>query len=197
MKDGVKSINLKAMLASERGELGDSLITVVAIALGAILMFIFPLMSISERTDDVSQLAVQSATDQFVDNIRTTGKITLDAYEQYVETINATGNSFEIEMEIFQLDENPGVKVTQAEMTKIGENVYYNIYTSQIESKLTESGRIKLKEGDMVSVTVRNTNQTIAQLLRNFFYQVSGVDSYQIAGQKSAVVTVNGSNFDN
>jgi hypothetical protein len=32
-------------------------------------------------------------------------------------------------MQIQQLDENPGVKVTQAEMTKIGENVYYNLYT--------------------------------------------------------------------
>ena len=174
--------------------MGDSLITIIAIFLAAILMFVFPLMSLSERTDDISQLSVQTATDEFVDNIRTTGKITLDDYEKYLQTISATGNSFEIEMVVYQLDENPGVKVTQAEMTKIGENVYYNIYTSQVEEKLNENGRMKLKEGDMVSVTVKNTNQTIAQLLRNFFYQVAGDDSYQIAAKKSAVVTVNGSN---
>ncbi len=38
--------------------MGDSLITIIAIFLAAILMFVFPLMSLSERTDDISQLAV-------------------------------------------------------------------------------------------------------------------------------------------
>lgn len=174
--------------------MGDSLITIIAIFLAAILMFVFPLMSLSERTDDISQLAVATATNEFVDKIRTTGKITLDDYEKYIQTISSTGNSFEVEMQIQQLDENPGVKVTQAEMTKIGENVYYNKYTSQIEEELNKNGKMKLKEGDMVSVTVKNTNQTIAQLLRNFFYQVAGDTSYQIAASHGGVVTVNGSN---
>ena len=119
--------------------MGDSLITIIAIFLAAILMFVFPLMSLSERTDDISQLAVATATNEFVDKIRTTGKITLDDYEKYIQTISSTGNSFEVEMQIQQLDENPGVKVTQAEMTKIGENVYYNKYTSQIEEELNNS----------------------------------------------------------
>ena len=174
--------------------MGDSLITIIAIFLAAILMFVFPLMSLSERTDDISQLAVATATNEFVDKIRTTGKITLDDYEKYIQTISSTGNSFEVEMQIQQLDENPGVKVTQAEMTKIGENVYYNKYNSQIEEELNKNGKMKLKEGDMVSVTVKNTNQTIAQLLRNFFYQITGNDSYQIAAKHGGVVTVNGSN---
>lgn len=172
--------------------MGDSLITIIAIFLAAILMFVFPLMSMSERTDDVSQLAVQTATTEFVDTIRTTGKMTLDNYDKYVETITATGNSFEVDMQVQVLDENPGVKTTQAEMTKIGENLYYNLYTSQIEEKLQNNGRITLKEGDLVSVTVRNTNQTISQLLKNFFYQIVGNDTYQIAAQHAGMVTVNG-----
>ena len=96
----------------------------------AILMFVFPLMSISERTDDVSQLSVQTATTEFVDKVRTTGKLTLDDYDKYVQTITSTGNSFEVSMQAQILDENPGVKTTQAETTKIGENVYYNLYTA-------------------------------------------------------------------
>lgn len=171
--------------------MGDSLITIIAIFLAAILMFVFPLMSLSERKDDISQLAVQTATTEFVDGIKTTGKLTLDDYQKYLSTIITTGNSFETDILIQQLDENPGVKTTQAETTKIGENVYYNKYTSQIESELSSKGRIMLKEGDIVSVTVRNTNQTIAQLLRNFFYMVSGNDTYQIKAQHSGVVAVN------
>ena len=56
--------------------MSDTLVTVVAIALAAILMFVFPLMTMSDRTDDVSQLTVDTATTEFVDEIRTTGKIT-------------------------------------------------------------------------------------------------------------------------
>ena len=172
--------------------MGDSLITIIAIFLAAILMFVFPLMSMSERTDDVSQLAVQTATTEFVDTIRTSGKITLDNYDKYIQTISSTGNSFEVEMLVQVLDENPGVKTTQAEMTKIGENLYYNLYTSQIEDTLQSNGRITLKEGDLVSVSVKNTNQTISQLLKNFFYQIAGNDTYQIAAQHAGMVTVNG-----
>ena len=165
--------------------MGDSFVTIIAIFLAAILMFVFPLMSISERTDDVSQLSVQTATTEFVDNVRTTGKLTLDDYDKYVQTITSTGNSFE----------NPGVKTTQAETTKIGENVYYNLYTSQLENKLSDSStknRITFKEGDRFSVTVKNTNTTIAQIIRNFLYRIAGNDTYQIAAQHGGIVTVNG-----
>lgn len=172
--------------------MGDSLITIVAIFLAAVLMFVFPLMSMAERTDDVSSLAVQTATTEFVDKVRTTGKLTLDDYDKYIATLSSTGNSFDVEVELQSLDENPGVKTTQAEMTKIGENLYYNYYTSQVEEALSENEKISLKEGDRISVTAKNTNQTISQTLKNFFYQLSGNDTYQIAAQHAGIVTVNG-----
>lgn len=172
--------------------MGDSLITVIAIFLAAILMFVFPLMTMSERTDDISELSVQTATNDFVDKVRTTGKLTLDDFDRYVQTITATRNSFDVEMVAQILDENPGVKTTQAETTKIGENVYYNLYTSQLEEILNEKSRLTLKEGDRFSVVVKNTNTTIAQTLRNFLYKVAGNDTYQIAAQHAGIVTVNG-----
>ena len=173
--------------------MGDSFTTVIAIFLAAVLMSVFPLMSMSERADDVSQLMVQTTTTEFVDKVRSTGKLTLDDYDKYITTIASTGNSFNVNIEIQQLDENPGVKTTQAEMTKIGENLYYNIYTTQVEERLSTSGKITLKEGDRIAVTVTNTNQTIAQSLKNFFYQLVGNDTYQIAAQHAGIVTVNGS----
>ena len=173
--------------------MGDTLIVVVAIFLAAILMFVFPLMTMADRTDDISNLAVQTATSEFVDDVRTTGKMKLEDYEAYLSEITATGNTFDVEILIQQLDENPGVKTTQAETTKIGENLYYNIYTTQVEDLLYDNGRITLKEGNLVTVTAKNTNQTIAQTLRNFFYAISGNDDYNIAGQATGIVAVNGS----
>ena len=100
---------------------------------------------------------------------------------------------FDVEVLIQELDENPGKKTTQAEATKIGENLYYNKYTTQVEEELYSKGRVTLKEGDLITVTARNTNLTISQMLRNFFYTIAGNDSYTIAGQHSGAVTVNGS----
>ena len=172
--------------------MGDSFVTIIAIFLAAILMFIFPLMAMADRTDDVSTLAVQTATTDFVDKVRTTGKLTLDDYQKYVSTISSTGNAFDVEIELQKLDENPGVKTTQAQMTKIGENLYYNEYTSQVIEDLSSKGKISLKEGDRISVTTKNTNQTISQLLKNFFYQIAGNDTYNIVAQHGGIVTVNG-----
>lgn len=175
--------------------MGDTLTTVIAIGLAAILMFVFPLMTASDRADDIAELTVQTATNEFVDDVRTTGKLTYEEYENFLSTITSTGNAFDVEILIQKLDANPSIKVSSAETTKIGENVYYNLYTSQLEERLnnkTTGNKLVLKEGDRFSVTIKNTNTTIAQNLRNFFYRISGNDTYQIAAQHAGIVTVNG-----
>ena len=176
--------------------MGDTLITVVAIILAAILMFVFPLMTMSDRTDDVSQLAVETATTEFVDDVRTTGRLSMDKYSSFVDTISATGNTYDVEMEAQILDENPGKKTTQAEPNKIGENVYYTMYTSQIMDAINptngQTRTLALKEGDIFSVNVRNTNTTLSQQLKNFFYSVTGNDTYTIAAEHAGIVTANG-----
>ncbi len=176
--------------------MGDTLITVIAIVLAAVLMFVFPLMTMSDRTDDVSQLSVQTATTDFVDDVRTTGKLSLEKYNSFVQTLAATGNSYDVEMEVDVLDENPGKKTTQAESKKIGENVYYTMYTSQILDTIDPIGgtpkTLALKEGDFFSANVRNTNSTLSQQLKNFFYKVTGNDTYTIAAEHAGIVTANG-----
>ena len=176
--------------------MGDTVITVAAIVLAAILMFVFPLMTMTDRTDDVSQLAVETATTEFVDNIRTTGKLTNEKYEKFVEDISSTGNSYDVEMEIQVLDENPGKKTTQVNPNKIGENVYYTKYTSQILDELDDSPTetMTLKEGDIISVSVKNTNTTMSQQLKSFLYSVAGNDTYTVAAEHAGIVTSNGSN---
>ena len=162
--------------------MNDTVMTVIAIFLAAILMFMFPLMSTADRSDDIAQQAVQTATTEFVDDIRTTGKITQDKYDSFLQTISSTGNSFDVEMQVEILDENANKKTTQASSSKVGENYMYTEYTSQIA---------KLKEGDIVAVTVKNTNKTISQVLKNFMYRVTGNGNYNIAAQHSGIVNVN------
>ena len=173
--------------------MSDTLITIVAILLAAILMFIFPLLSMSERGDDISQLSVATATTDFVDNARSVGKITLEEYSKLISTIYATGNSYDVELEVKVLDENVGKKSAWTEGTVIGENVYYSIYTSQIVESLEKNGVYAMKEGDILSASVKNTNKTMSQTIRGVFYSIAGSDVYSIAAQHSGVCTANGS----
>lgn len=180
--------------------MSDTLITIIAILLAAVLMFIFPLLSVSERSDDISQLSVAAATTEFVDNARATGKITMDEYTKLVSTINATGNSYDIEMEVKVLDENVGKKSAWTQGTVIGENVYYSVYTAQIVEVLQDEGNVynsngvyAMKEGDIFSVSVKNTNKTLSQTIRGVFYSVAGSDVYSISAQHAGIVTANGS----
>lgn len=174
--------------------MSDTLVTVIAIFLAAILMFIFPMMSVAERSDDISQLAVQTATTEFVDNSRAIGCITLENYSKLVSTIATTGNTFDIEMELKVLDENIGKKSAWTQGDVIGENIYYSIYTSQIVEVLedSEKGVYNMKEGDIFSVSVKNTNKTMSQTIRGIFYSISGADTYSIAAQHAGVVTATG-----
>ena len=172
--------------------MNDTVITIVAIFLAAILMFIFPLMTISDRNDDVAQLTVESATTEFVDKIRTKGKISQADYDQFVETINSTGNTYDVDMEVQVKDTNVLKDPAQTVADKIGENVSYSVFTSQIEDAIAKNGAYYCKEGDIVTVKVKNTNQTIAQQLKNIFYTVTGNDSYTIAASHAGMVTTNG-----
>ena len=172
--------------------MNDTLMTVGAIFLAAVLMFIFPLMSTADRTDDVSQQVVKAKTQEFVDNIRSTGKITSDKYDSFVKAVGATGNSYNVDMQVQVLDESASKKTTTAASTKVGENYYYKEYNDQIQGALGQSGVYRLKQGDMVSVEVKNTNKPISQVLKNVMYKGTGKGNASITAQSSGIVNVNG-----
>ena len=169
--------------------MSDTLITVIAIGLAAVLMFVFPLMMMSDKVDNAAQVSVQSATTEFVENIKNTGEITKENFEAF-ETKITSPNTYDIEIEVWVLDENPGKKSVQTNSKRIGENVYYVVYTSQIENELYRTGgtgRYPLKEGDIVTVRVKNSNTTMSQELS----PLPSSDLSTISAEASGMVTVN------
>lgn len=175
-------------------ENGDILITLIAIVLAALLMFFVPLMAVSNNQEDVSQLAAQSATQEFVDKVSTKGVITQEDYDAFVQTLNSTGNTFDVKIEVQHLDENPGKKVSVTSGDLIGENLRYSDLTQVILEAMADdaNGKYRLKKGDNIIVTVNNTNTTLAQLFRNFAYKMTGKDTSQIKAIASAMVGSNG-----
>lgn len=174
--------------------MNDTLITIIAIFIAAILMFVFPLMTIADRNDDVAKQAVQQSTVEFVDQVRNVGAIKEADLEGYKSNISALGHTFKTEIEVKKMDDNVGKKTTWTTSSVVGENVYFSVYTDTIEQQVYSTGKYTLKEGDIVSVNSTNTDVTIAQSLRNVFYAISGQGTYQISGAHSGVVQNNGSN---
>lgn len=170
--------------------MGDSAMVVVAIFLAAILMFVFPLMTMADKKDDITTLTVQTATTEFTNTIRTTGKLTQEKYDNFTQTLAATGNTYNVDIKVQVLDENPAKKESSATQ-KIGDNIYYVIYTTQVLDAISK-GDLVLKEGDIISVGVEITNPTLSDTLKNFVYRVSGNNSKGYIASDAGIVTTNG-----
>ncbi len=175
--------------------MSDTLITIIAIFLAAILMFIFPLMTVSNTQDDISQVAVQSLVAEFVNNAATKGKVTQDDYNTFLSKLYATGNTYDVQLEHKIMTTNPN----KGAADQLGENLYYSVYNSTIvdgANGINNSEEYLLKKGDYISATVKNTNTTTASQIKNFLYSIVGKDTYTIASNASALV-VNTGNFSN
>ena len=179
----------------------NSASTLIALFVAAVLLFIVPLVTLTDRNDNVAQENVKLIVEEFVTEIKNTGKLTRTQYEEFQNRLAATGNIYETEIEIKYLDENPGKKTVQANYTKIGENVYYSEYTTQILKKLgikvdgeaaSSGDTIILKEGDFVYVGVKNENSTAAQNLKSSIFSFSNAGEYVISANSSGMVTANG-----
>ena len=115
--------------------MGDSATTIIAIFLAAILMFVFPLMTMADKTDDTVKLTVQTATTDFTNKVRTTGYLSQEDYDNFILTLSSTNNSYDAEIVVQKIDENPAKKAGGATV-QIGDNVYYTMYTTQVLESL-------------------------------------------------------------
>lgn len=171
--------------------MSDTLITVIAVFLAAVLMFVFPLMTITNSQDDISQVAVQSLVAEFINNAARKGKITQDDYNDFLTKLYATGNTYEVQLEHKIMTVNPN----KGETDELGENLYYSVYNSTIvegTNGVNNQEEYLLKKGDYIIATVKNTNTTMASQLKNFLYSIVGKDTYTIAGSASALVANTG-----
>lgn len=170
----------------------ETTVSIIGIMIASILMFVVPLFTIADRNDDIAQLTVQTETARFVDQIIRLGKINKNNYNEFVSSINSSGNSYDIEIEVKILDENLSKSETIANSSSIGKNVYYSIFTSQVEDKFINNENIILKEGDMISIKAKNNSKTLSQSLKSFYYTITGDELHIIAGSSSGTIAVNG-----
>lgn len=163
----------------------DSFITIIIVLISSVLLFMVPVMSVSKRIDVTATQATQSAVSEFVDKTRKTGMIKEEDYDILLQKLEATGNVYDVKVTIQYIDENPSKKTSSnvLDSIKIGENIYYVEYTTQVEEAFMKNdGIIKLESGDYIKVDVENTNRTVYQDFKKTLYNLSGGEVGAIEG---------------
>ena len=143
---------------------------ILAIFIAAIIMFGFPLVTMARKTDKSAQIILESSTDEYVDIIRKKGVIKLSDYEAFLQKISSTGNSFDVDFELQRLDENATKRATQGQAEVQNRNTYATYYTTQVMQMINSNaqGMLVLKEGDIITVRVKNNNITFFQQLTKY-----------------------------
>ncbi len=176
--------------------MSDTLMTIIGIFIAVILMFILPLIIVANKHDQISQTVTQMAVSDFVDTVTKQGEITEFDYNKLIQKLYATGNSYDIEIEAQIIDDNPRRATTTLSSALTGEYKYYSVYTNTILDKIREDGKYELKKDDYITVTAKNSNVTVATILKNMFYKLTGKDTHTI-GASAAQLVLNKSDAEN
>lgn len=162
---------------------------IVLIFLLAGLMSLGPLVAMAKRNDDTAEMYLQDELNSFVNNAAAKGGFSDKELKQLQSDLEATNNSYELEMTISIASVNPAQKTDN---TKIGDTLYYDMLNAQVLKQLNDAGVIILQEGDIIKVTAKNVNTTFYQMIRNILYGITGNEAYVQAAQASAICRATG-----
>jgi hypothetical protein len=147
--------------------------------IAAALLFLAPAMSILERQDDVAFTVILTETNRFADSVRDTGYITPNMYSDFINRINATGNTFDISIRHIKSTINPVYRQNGPDLEFTGEYEVVRISVSETEimAKLfpadgsigvfDKARRYEMKQGDLIFVEVKNRGKTMATAIRD------------------------------
>lgn len=169
--------------------MSETFITIIAIMSAVVLMFAVPFIATANQNEKITQSAIQTILDNFTNTVAREGKISKSTYNDLIEELHATGNTYDVSLEVQLIDDNPGAKGDNKDV--IGENIYYSEYTSTIVEKLNE-GDYLLHQGDYVIANVKNTNVTTMTAIKNFFYGLVGKETIALDASSTILISKTG-----
>ncbi|NLE25622.1 MAG: hypothetical protein GX625_09825 [Clostridiaceae bacterium] len=152
---------------------------ILAFLLCAVLMLLFPLMTVLDRQDDIAYNIVLTECNRFVDACRDTGYITPGMYSEFTNRISSTGNSYSIKLAHIKRSISPVYDQISGILNFTGEYEITHINHSEYailevlypkNSMLSEhdkSRRYEMSMGDLLFVEVQNKGKTMATAIRD------------------------------
>lgn len=160
----------------------NSISKILAVLIAVLLLYLYPISAAFEQQDDISELVVLKATTTFVDAVRDKGFVSPTMYNDFMEAIGATGNTFDVQMEhgskkYVPVYDDPTRPETFRGSYEVHYDAFYNaqilpiLFPNSTAEKDDPSRRYKLRVGDTFAVTVKNTNRTPGTILFDFLNQ--------------------------
>ncbi|WP_322906724.1 hypothetical protein [Paenibacillus campi] len=168
--------------------MSNAIMKIFAALLALLLMGIWPLYTAYSSQDHSSQIVVLNAVTRFVDRVRDKGYISPPMMQAFKDQLFLTGNTYHIEMEHQHKRYDP-VYDDEAQFQHTYQVHYEGYYNNQIEARLFPVGNdnandparlYKLNQGDFFSVTVKNTNRTMATLMGDLLFGGSNAPNEKI-----------------
>lgn len=140
--------------------------TMIAGFLAIVTLIFMPVMNVALQADNVSQNVIDNAVQEFVDDSRSSGKITAHEYEKMMDSINRAQPLCDIHITCGHKKYVPDVSGTVMDYhDENGETVI-------LDSLYTDSGETSdylLKKGDYLHVTVKNTTPSNGMKILSLF----------------------------
>ncbi len=144
-------------------------IVIIVLSIVAIGVIYYGYKSISIKKEIEKVQIAQTTTEEFIQEIRNTGKITDTLYNKLVDELNSTGYAYELELTIHTFGKPP----MKQEEGAIIEEQFYDIYTNQIIEELNKNDVYYLNVGDTITASLKSPKG-------------------ELNGQDSGIVIVNG-----
>lgn len=143
----------------------ESFSKIVAMFLAVLLLFFWPLYYISQKQEMITQIYVTAKSGAFVDNVRRSGRITINTYNNLLRQLSFTGNIYDIKMEQVKnvyyplVGEDGEIKDYQIQQ----ESIYQD---EMLKAIYEEEGDYLMGKGDYFSFVLVNKNQTFSSKLQ-------------------------------
>lgn len=159
---------------------------IVSIFLCVLILFLYPLISISQKADAITQTIVLTETTNFVDAIKNNGYLSKSMYLEYIRKLDATGNLYDIRIEHAHQIVNPIYDESSTIFQDDFSVHYYNTYEDDILKQLFDEDKMYyFNQGDYISLCVSNRTKTLATRI------YESVLEHEI-GTKQIIVTYGG-----
>jgi hypothetical protein len=166
-------ISVRCISQIQKGEIGgimNSFSKIIGIILAVILMFISPLLYMSQKQDTISQVVVQNETVELVNDIKNSGFISRVMYQNYISKIDKTGNLYNIEIVHSHKKIEPEIDPNTNTILESYNTYFYDTYIDEIYAVFDLGQDYYFKQGDYISFKVVNRNPTMAVKLMNIIY---------------------------
>ena len=178
---------------------------IIATIFGCLCLFVMPIMNNWIKMDDLIQTNAQDAVEEFVNKCDCTGKITSESYETLVSALDASGITYDIEIEhekeviepvtkeedgaaVADRSSEPISYLVSTETNDILSTIYPEVTAGT--DKHASNGVYKMSSGDYLTVTVVSNEATYGGRFMAVIGMNNGLNSKIVAKDSGAVSKV-------